>query len=113
MRHEEMESSESTRRSFERRVIKATYSHPIAKRLRLRPSIEFREWDYDARIAQGDPEGELRADRFVAPGLGLAYGRASRGLFARVNAEYRIRSSNDERYGKDGLRAGVTVGFRF
>ena len=112
MRHEEMESSESTRRNFERRVIKATYNRPIAKRLQLRPSIEFREWDYEARIAQGDPEGDLRADRFVAPGLGLVYGRSSRGFFARVNTEYRIRSSNDERFGKDGIRAGVTVGFR-
>ena len=113
LRHEEMESSESTRRNFERRVIKATYSLPIAKRLRLRPSIEFREWDYEARIARGDPEGDLRADKFVAPGIGLAYGRASRGFFARANAEYRIRSSNDERYGNDGARGGVTVGFRF
>src|SRR3546814_10746687 len=53
--HEEMSSIESPSRSYERRVINATYSLPVAKRLRLLPSIDVRKWDYDARIAQGDP----------------------------------------------------------
>lgn len=111
--HEEMTSSESPRRSFERRVIKATYSLPVAKRVRLLPSIDVRKWNYDARIAQGDPEGDLRVDRYAAPGLGLAYGKDNSGPFFRAEAEYRLRQSNDTRFGQDGLWIGVSAGYRF
>ena len=111
--HEEMESSESPRRNFERRVIKATYSLPVAKRLRLLPSIDVRKWDYDSRIALGDPEGDRRVDRYAAPGLGFAYGKDTKGPFVLAQAEYRLRQSNDQRFGKDGLWIGVSAGHRF
>lgn len=111
--HEEMTSSESPRRSFERRVIKATYSLPVAKRLRVLPSLDVRKWDYDARIAQGDPEGDRRVDRYAAPGLGIAYGSDTRGPFFRAETEYRLRQSNDRRFGQDGLWIGVSAGYRF
>ena len=82
-------------------------------RLRLRPSIEYREWSYDDRIALGDPQSDLRADSYVAPRIELAYGRAGRGVFAEASAEYRLRSSNDRRFDNDAIRLGATVGFRF
>lgn len=111
--HEEMSSIESPRRSYERRVINATYSLPVAKRLRLLPSIDVRKWGYDARIAQGDPAGDFRVDRYAAPGLGLVYGRADSGPFFRAEAEYRLRQSNDQLFGNDGLWIGVSAGYRF
>lgn len=112
-RHEDMQSNESPRRSYNRQVFKLSYSQPIAKRLRLIPSLEYRQWEYDARIARGDPDGGLRHDDYVAPGLRLAYGRASRGFYADASAEYRVRDSNDVRYDQNAVRAGVRVGFRF
>jgi|GEM_PF-1485343 len=112
-RHEDMESNESPRRSYNRQVFKLSYSQPIAKRLRLIPSVEYRQWEFDSRVAQGDPERDMRHDEYVAPGLKLAYGRASRGFYADAAAEYRLRNSNDIRYDKNAVRAGLRVGFRF
>ncbi len=107
------ESFDEPRRSYDRQIARVKYSVPIAKRLRVRPSIEYRQWDYDARIAQGDPDGDLRADSYVAPGVELAWGRASRGLYATASAEYRFKESNDERFRNDAVRVGLRVGFRF
>ncbi len=114
-RVEDIESENDPRRSYDRRVIRLKYSLPIERslRLRVRPWIEYREWDYDSRIARGDPDGDLRKDHFFAPGVELAVGRDSRGPFARASVEYRLRSSNDVRRGHDAIRAGLTVGYRF
>lgn len=113
VRHEDMQSDESPRRSYNRQLAKLSYSHPIAKRLRLIPSVEYRQWEFDSRVARGDPEGDMRHDDYIAPGLRLAYGRASRGIYADASAEYRIRDSNDIRYDQNAVRAGLRVGFRF
>lgn len=113
LRHEDMRSENESRRSFDRQVARATYSHPVSKRFRVRASIEYREWTYDARIAQGDPDGDLRRDRYVAPALEISAGRATRGLYGLASVEYRIRNSNDERYDNDAIRLGVSVGYRF
>lgn len=106
-------SADEPRRTYDRRVARVKYSMPIAKRLRLRPSIEYREWDYGSRIARGDPEGGLRRDSFIAPAMELAWGRATRGLYATASAQYRFKRSNDERFDEDAFRVGVRVGFRF
>ncbi|WP_427969102.1 hypothetical protein [Altererythrobacter sp.] len=113
LRHEEMDSKDSPRRSYRRSGARIKYSLPIAKRLRVRPSLEYREWKYDSRIARGDPDGSLREDSFVAPGVDIAWGRDSRGLYASASAEYRLRKSNDERYGDDAIRVGLRIGYRF
>ena len=113
LRHEDMQSDDAERRSYDRQVARVKYSLPIAKRLRLRPSLEYRRWNYDARIAQGDPDGDLRRDSYVAPAVDLAWGRASGGLYAEASAEYRLRKSNDERYDNDAIRVGVRLGYRF
>jgi len=112
-RYEEISSENSPRRSFERYIARVKYSVPIAKRLRFRPSIEYREWSYDGRIARGDPDGDLRRDSYVAPAIEFTYGRASKGLYAGGNAQYRLRSSNDVRFDNDAIRLSATVGFRF
>lgn len=113
LRTETNRSDNEPRRSFDRQVARVKYSVPIAKRLRFRPSVEYRQWDYDARIAQGDPEGDLRRDSYVGLGTELAWGRATRGLYATARAEYRLRQSNDERFDRNNLRIGVRVGVRF
>lgn len=110
---EEIDSDDSSARSFDRTTAKVEYSHPIAKRLRLKPSVEYRSWSYDARIARGDPQGDLRRDSYVGPALELSYGSDTRGFYAEANAQYRLRTSNDVRYDNDAFRVGVTAGFRF
>ncbi|NNC60266.1 MAG: hypothetical protein HKO05_09780 [Erythrobacter sp.] len=112
-RHDVMNSDDSPRRSYQRSVVRLKYSRPIAKRLRLRPSIEYREWSYDDRVAVGDPRGDLRADSYVAPRIELAYSSTRGGFFAEANAEYRLRQSNDTRYDNDAIRLGLTLGYRF
>lgn len=113
LRHEDMQSDDAARRSYDRQAARVKYSHPIAKRLRLRPSVEYRQWKYDSRIARGDPDGDLRKDSYFAPAIDLSWGRATRGLYALANAEYRIRTSNDERYDSNAIRVGLRVGYRF
>ncbi|WP_324828947.1 hypothetical protein [Qipengyuania zhejiangensis] len=112
-RAEKMSSDDDTRRSFDRRVVEMKYSLPVAKRLRLRPSVEYREWAYDDRVAVGDPQGDLREDSYVAPAIELAWGRDGRGPYAQASAEYRFRESNDTRYTQDGARVGIKLGYRF
>lgn len=112
LRHEKMNSDNSPRRNFERTVARVKYSLPIAKRVRVRPSLEYRSWSYSDRIARGDPQNDLRKDSYVAPGVEVTYGR-SKGVYATASAQYRLRSSNDIRYDFDAVRVGVTVGVRF
>lgn len=111
--YEEIDSDASPARAYERATAKVEYSLPIAERLRLKPSVEYRAWLYDARIAQGDPQNDLREDSYLGPALELSYGREDRGFFAEANAQYRLRSSNDVRYDDNAFRFGATVGFRF
>jgi hypothetical protein len=107
------DSADEPRRSYDRQIARVTYSKPIAERLRIRPSIEYRQWDYDSRIARGAADGELRKDSYIAPGIALAWSQPSSGLYASANAEYRFKQSNDERFQNDALRVGVRVGWRF
>ena len=111
--HEDMQSDDEPRRSYERQGVILKYSHPVAKRVRILPSLEYRVWKYDARVARGDPNGDLRKDYYVAPGLELAWGRDSRGFYGVVGGEYRFRHSNDERYDEDAIRLEASVGYRF
>ena len=113
LRADKNESADEPRRSYDRRVARLRYNMPVAKRMQFRPSIEYREWDYPSRIAQGDPNGDLRRDSFIAPAVELAWGRTSRGLYANASAQYRFKQSNDERFDSDAIRVGVRVGFRF
>ena len=113
LRHEDMESKNAPVRSFERQVARLKYSLPMSRQIRLRPSVEWRQWKYDARIAQGDPQGERRRDHYWAPALDLSWGRETRGFYGVASGEYRLRSSNDLRFGSDALRLGLRVGYRF
>ena len=113
VRHEDMRSADEPRRSHERQVVELKYSHPVAQRVRILPSLEYRVWRYDDRVARGDPEGDLRKDRYVAPGLEVAWGRDSGGFYGAAGGEYRFRHSNDERYDEDAIRLEARLGYRF
>jgi hypothetical protein len=113
VRHEDMESNDDPSRSHDRQSARIRYSLPVAPQLRVRPSVEYRQWSYDTRIAQGDPAGDTRQDHFVAPGVELAWGRDSRGPYAVAGTEYRIKSSNDTRYDNNTFRVSARLGYRF
>ena len=111
VRHDAIKSDRE-RLSYGRELIRAEYSLPIAKRLRLRPSLEYRQWQYDARVAVRDGGVALRRDTVINPEIGLSYGR-TRGLYAQARAEYEFRSSNDVRFSEDAPRFSLDVGYRF
>lgn len=100
-------------RGFERTTLRASYSRPVAKYLRLRPTIEYRDWTYDARRVGGDPDAPLRRDRYVAPEIGLSYGHVDRGPQARLRAAWQLRSSNDPAYREDAPYFEAAIGWRF
>ena len=112
VRHDAIESADAPRRSYEREMVRGEYSLPITRNLRFKPALEYRQWRYDARQAQGDPQGRLREDHLVSPEIGLAYGKL-RGFYAEGSAEYEFRASNDERFGEDAPRFMLDVGYRF
>ena len=111
LRAEDIDSTNS-RRGYERYTAKVSYSLPIAKKLRFRPEISLREWEYDGRIVPGGQNATLRKDSMVAPEIGFAYGKLT-GLYARASASYEFRSSNDMRYRDDAPRFDLSVGYRF
>ncbi|TMM48189.1 hypothetical protein [Qipengyuania marisflavi] len=104
--------SDTARRSYHRMTVRGSYSLPVAKKLRLRPQLEYRSWTYDERRVLGDPASELRQDSYVAPEIGLDYGGSS-GLRARLRAAYQFRTSNDPRYSDDAPYLDLTIGYRF
>lgn len=111
-RYDEIDSADPLR-GYERVTGAVDYSHPVGSGFRLRAGAEARRWTYDDRIAQGDPQGDRRRDKFVSPMIGMDYGSARGGVFARARASYQFRTSNDERFTGDTPRVDVTVGYRF
>jgi hypothetical protein len=109
--HEKNTSSDPLR-GYKRVNAAFDYSRPIARDVRLLAGIEARHWTYDGRIAQGAGPGVRRKDSLIAPDIGLSYGR-TQGLYATGRASYQFRQSNDARFGKNGPRITVAIGFRF
>lgn len=112
-RADAMSSDNEPRRSYNRKVARVKYSHPVAKRFRIRPSLEYRAWNFDNRIARGDPDGALRSDSFVAPGVDVAWSQPRTGFYATASLDRRFRTSNDERFDGNAWRLGLRVGYRF
>ncbi len=106
--------SEDSRRGYERYIARASYSVPLdrAKRWRLRPQVEWQSWEYDERLTVQDFATARRKDSYVAPEIGLAYGKLS-GLKARLRAAYQFRTSNDARYRGDAPYLDLRIGYRF
>ena len=106
--------SENTRRGYERQIVRASFSKPLdPDRLwRLRPQIEWRSWKYEGRRVVDDPDRDLRKDSFVAPEIGVSYGKLD-GLQARLRAAYQFRTSNDPRYRADAPYVDMRIGYRF
>lgn len=113
LRAEDIDSDDS-RRGYERYTARASYSVPLddAKRWRLRPQIEWQNWEYDERQVRDGSGMALRKDSYFAPEIGLAYGKLS-GVKARLRAAYQFRTSNDARYRADAPYFDLRIGYRF
>lgn len=109
------ESLEADRdfRSYDRTTLRATYSQPVAKRLRLRPQLEYRRWRYDARYVNDNTAGEQRRDWYVEPELAIVYGRPDRGVQLMARAAYQFRTSNDALFRDDQPVFEAEVGYKF
>ena len=105
--------SEDNRRDYSRISGAIDYSHPVAKFLRARANIDVRSWKFPGRTAQGDPDGDKRQDSYIAPEIGLDYGRQGGGLFGNLRVSYQLRTSNDERFTGDTPRLAAEMGYRF
>lgn len=88
------------------------YSHPLTKRLRLRPGFDFREWTYQGRTVADLATNARRKDRLIQPELGLAWGK-TKGLFVRGSAAWDFYRSNDPRFTGNGPRLQLVAGYRF
>ncbi|MDG6079404.1 hypothetical protein E3U23_09390 [Erythrobacter litoralis] len=106
--------SDHTRRGYERHTIRASFSAPVdeARLWRVRPQIEWRQWEYDDRRVLENESGALRKDAYLAPEIGFSYGKLS-GLKARLRAAYQFRTSNDPRYRADAPYLDFRIGYRF
>ena len=113
LRAEDIDSTH-VRRGYERYMVRAGYSAPLdeTRLWRFRPQIEWRSWEYDGRRVLDDPAASLRKDGYVAPEIGLSYGKLE-GLQGRVRAAYQFRVSNDPRFRSDAPYVDVRLGYRF
>ncbi len=100
------------RHGYRRTSLGLDYSHPLSKRLRLRPGLDYREWTYQGRYVADLATNPKRQDRLIRPELGLAWGK-TRGLFARANAGWDFYRSNDPRFTGNGPRLQLVTGYRF
>lgn len=100
------------RHGYRRTSLGLDYSHPLGKRLRLRPGLDYREWTYQGRHVADLATNPKRQDRLIRPELGLAWGK-TKGLFARANAGWDFHRSNDPRFTGNGPRLQLVAGFRF
>jgi hypothetical protein len=100
------------RHGYRRTSISLDYSHPLTRRLRLRPGLDFREWTYQGRFVADLAINSRRKDRLIRPELMLAWGK-TKGLFGRASAGYDFYRSNDPRYAGNGPRLKLVVGYRF
>lgn len=105
--------SEDNRRDYNRISGAVDYSHPVTNLLRARANVDVRSWQFPGRTAQGDPDGDKRKDSYIAPEIGLDYGRQSGGIFGNLRVSYQLRTSNDERFTGDTPRVAAEVGYRF
>lgn len=111
LRAEDVDSKDDLR-GYERQTIRLSGSVPLdsARRWRLRPQVEWRGWTYDKRTVEAT--AIPREESYVAPEIGLAYGKTE-GLKARLRAAYQFRTSNDPRYRRDAPYIDLAIGYRF
>jgi opacity protein-like surface antigen len=100
------------RHGYRRLSASIDYSHPLTKRLRLRPGLDYRKWTYQGRYIADLATNPRRQDRLIRPELVLAWGK-TKGLFARASAGWDFYKSNDPRFTGDGARLRLVAGYRF
>jgi opacity protein-like surface antigen len=60
------------RHGYRRTSLGLDYSHPLTKRLRLRPGFDYRKWAYQGRYIADLTTNPRRMDRLIRPELGLS-----------------------------------------
>jgi hypothetical protein len=100
------------RHGYRRTSLGLDYSHPLTKRLRLRPGFDYRKWTYQGRYIADLATNPKRKDRLIRPEIGLAWGKTA-GLFLRGSAGWDFYRSNDPRFTGDGPRLQMVFGYRF
>ncbi|RDC60141.1 hypothetical protein HME9302_01340 [Alteripontixanthobacter maritimus] len=100
--------SDAERREMNRWLLSASYQRPLARDLRIRPQLTYRELDFPGRIV---PDGASREDTILIPEVTLLYSPGD-WLFSG-ELRYNIRSSNDPERGEDGFRISVNASHEF
>jgi hypothetical protein len=100
------------RHGYRRTSLGLDYSHPLTKRLRLRPGFDYREWTYQGRYIADLATNPKRKDRLIRPEIGLSWGK-TKGLFVRGSAGWDFYRSNDPRFTGNGPRLQLVAGYRF
>ena len=106
-RYEEIDSVEDARR-MNRQSAFLVYQIPVAKDLRLRPELSYRDLEYPGRAL---PEGGFRRDEIVSPEVTAVYRPGPWQVSAE--AKYIWRESNDPRFDRGGYRFAIEVGYEF
>jgi hypothetical protein len=100
-RYEEIDSANPVR-EFDRWIVSSAYQRPIARDLRIRPEIAYRDLDYPGRPIAG---GGFRHDRSIVPELTLLYSPGD-WLFS-LEGKYFVRDSTDPEFDRNGYRIAL------
>ena len=106
-RYEEIDSS-NLLREMSRRSIFASYQRPIARDLRIRPEISYRDLDYPGRILA---TSDYRRDDILSPEVSLLYSPGPWLIIAE--ARYIARNSSDPEFDREGYRLALEVTHEF
>ena len=106
----EWTDSENDFFDYQRLSLAGYYTHPLARRSRIRIGVESRRWEYDARFVPGSAE-RRRVNHFI-PQVRVVHAIADS---AELELDYRryFRESNDDRFDPDGNRFAATLRLTF
>ena len=100
--------SDDPDRGYERDSAAVTYTHPVARDLRVRPAVELIKTRFDGRIAD---TGALRRDRQVVPEVELLWWPGK--WRVEAEAKYVFFNSNEATREREGYRLTLSVGYAF
>ena len=100
--------SDDPDRGYERDSAAVTYTHPVARDLRLRPAVEIIKTRFDGRIAD---TGALRRDRQVVPEVELLWWPGK--WRVEAEAKYVFFNSNEATREREGYRLTLSIGYAF
>ena len=100
--------SDLDRRDMERFIVSTSYQRPLARDLRIRPQLSYRDLRFPGRI---EADGQPRRDTILIPELSFIYSPGD--WFFVSEFRYNIRNSNDQERQDDGYRIALSVSRAF